>query len=114
MVKVNAIATGPVPAGKDGQIVQAKAAQASFGSAAIGMSWQLAVVVLLPILGGYKLDQHTHALPLWTLTGLVVGLVGSILVIKRALAAFGNFSVAPGGVATTDATTSETEKGQKL
>lgn len=65
----------------------------AFTSAAIGMSWQLALVVLIPILGGYKLDANLKTSPWWTLVGLIVGLVMSIVVVRRALASFGNFNV---------------------
>ncbi|GEM_PF-1628478 len=71
------------------------ALRSRFASAAIGMGWQLAVVVLLPIVGGYKVDQHNNSLPLWTLIGLVLAMVGSIIVIRRALTAFGNFGLTP-------------------
>lgn len=77
--------------------------RSEFYVAALNMGWQLAVVVLLPIVGGYKLDAHYSTLPLWTLVGLVVSLAGSIVVIRRALSAFGNFT--PAG---TDATNTET------
>lgn len=64
-----------------------------FNSAAIGMSWQLAVVVLLPIFGGYKLDTVFGPSPVWTLVGLVLAMVLSILVIRRALKEVNNFSI---------------------
>lgn len=64
----------------------------AFTSAAIGMSWQLAVVVLVPIVGGYKLDQSVGTLPLLTLVGVVLAIAGSIFVIRRALKAFTSFT----------------------
>lgn len=66
----------------------------SFNNAAIGMSWQLAVIVIVPIVGGYKLDIIFQLSPVLTLLGLMVGLIGSIVVIRRAMDAFGNFAVA--------------------
>jgi F0F1-type ATP synthase assembly protein I len=75
------------------------ALRSRFASAAIGMGWQLAVVVLLPIVGGYKVDQHNNSVPVWTLIGLALAMVGSIIVIRRALAAFGNFGLTPGNTA---------------
>jgi F0F1-type ATP synthase assembly protein I len=65
-----------------------KNTQVLFNSAAIGMSWQLAVVVLVPIFGGYKLDERVHSSPLWTLVGLALAMIGMILVVRRALAEF--------------------------
>jgi len=49
--------TAPTPVGGP----ETKNTQVLFNSAAIGMSWQLAVVVLVPIVGGYKLDQRFHS-----------------------------------------------------
>jgi LPXTG-motif cell wall-anchored protein len=70
-----------------------KSTGSAFNTAAIGMSWQLAIIVLLPIIGGYKLDQKTGSMPWMTLLGLVLALVGSIIVIRRALAMMNNFNV---------------------
>ena len=69
------------------------AMRSAFTSAAIGMSWQLAIIVLLSILGGYKLDQVNHSSPLWTLVGLAVALAGSIIVIRGALKKMNNFNI---------------------
>jgi F0F1-type ATP synthase assembly protein I len=65
---------------------------AAFTAAAIGMSWQLAIIVLLPVIGGYKLDQANGTSPWWTLAGVTLGVIGSIFVIRRALTSFGAFS----------------------
>jgi F0F1-type ATP synthase assembly protein I len=72
--------TENLPATKNTQMV--------FNSAAIGMSWQLAVVVLVPIYGGYRLDMRLHTSPLWTLVGLALAMIGMILVVRRALTEF--------------------------
>lgn len=72
--------TENLPANKNTQVL--------FNSAAIGMSWQLAVVVLVPIFGGYKLDEKVNTSPLWTLVGLALAMVGMILVVRRALIEF--------------------------
>jgi F0F1-type ATP synthase assembly protein I len=78
---------------KSANSMHSDAARSAFTGAAIGMSWQLALIVLLPILGGYKLDQANHTTPLWTLFGLGIGLAGSIIVIRNALAKMNNFEV---------------------
>jgi F0F1-type ATP synthase assembly protein I len=49
------------------------------------MSWQLLVVIVLPILGGHVLDNHYHASPVWTVTGMVIGLAGTIIVVRQAV-----------------------------
>ena len=49
------------------------------------MSWQLAIVVLIPVIGGYKLDQRFKSLPLWTITGFVLAMLGMAIVLLRML-----------------------------
>jgi len=56
-----------------------------FYLAATNMSWQLAIVVLLPIVGGFKLDEHWHSLPLWTFVGFALAMVGMGVVLWRQL-----------------------------
>lgn len=51
----------------------------------LSLSWQLAVIVLVPLVGGYKLDARFHTMPWLTLLGLMVALAGMILVVKRVL-----------------------------
>lgn len=53
----------------------------------IGMSWQLALVVLLPIFGGHYLDAKLYpkAVPIFTLIGLIIALVGMILVVRTTI-----------------------------
>lgn len=64
------------------------AAKQQFMAAALNMSWQLAVVVLLPIVGGFKLDEHFHSLPLWTISGFVLAMLGMAVVVWRQLQLF--------------------------
>jgi hypothetical protein len=49
------------------------------------MSWQLLIVVVLPVLGGHWLDGHWHASPLWTVVGLAVSIVGMVVVVRRTM-----------------------------
>jgi F0F1-type ATP synthase assembly protein I len=62
-------------------------ARGMFLNMAINMSWQLAVVVLVPILAGVKLDKvfGTHNILLFV--GLGLALVGSVAVMWRAVQA---------------------------
>lgn len=60
-----------------------KARQRTFMAMAIGMSWQLALVVIVPIFGGYLLDVHYHKAPWLTLAGLVVAAIGVFGVLSR-------------------------------
>jgi F0F1-type ATP synthase assembly protein I len=52
---------------------------------ALNMSWQLAVVVIVPLVGGYKLDQHFDSSPIYTIIGLVVAVLASFGVLYRIL-----------------------------
>lgn len=53
---------------------------------AMNMTWQLAIVVLVPVIGGVELDRalDTNA---WTFVGLGVALVGSVMVMWRTVQA---------------------------
>lgn len=54
-----------------------------FVAMALGMSWQLAIVVIVPILGGYALDSKAHTSPLFVLLGLVVACLGVSAILFR-------------------------------
>lgn len=49
----------------------------------LDMSWRLAVVVLIPIIGGAELDKHFGTRPLWTLVGVGVAFAASAVVMWR-------------------------------
>jgi F0F1-type ATP synthase assembly protein I len=63
-------------------------ARLEFFSAAMNMSWQLAIVVLVPIIGGFELDKKLNMLPLLTITGFVLAMVGMGLVVWRQMQLF--------------------------
>lgn len=50
------------------------------------LTWQLAVVVLVPLIGGYELDQHFGTMPWWTLAGVALTILGVVGVLLRILA----------------------------
>ncbi len=52
--------------------------------AALNMSWQLAIVVLLPVIGGVTLDKH-FGTAVYTYIGLGVALIGSGVVMWRTM-----------------------------
>ena len=62
--------------------------KSTFLAAALSMGWQLAVVVVVPIVGGYYLDQHLHRAATWEIVGFVVALLGFIAVVRRQLLDF--------------------------
>lgn len=52
---------------------------------ALNMSWQLAVVILLPVIIGVQADKMLGTSYIFALTGVVVGLAGSGLVMWRTM-----------------------------
>ncbi len=63
------------------------AGRQQFLAAALTMSWQLAVVVLVPIIGGVELGKKLGATSAWTFAGLGLALIGSGLVMWQAMQA---------------------------
>lgn len=61
------------------------AARQQFVSAAMNMGWQLAGVVLIPIIIGVQLDKHFGTAPSYTLTALVIAIGGAVMVVSRIL-----------------------------
>lgn len=64
---------------------RADAARAAFMAAAMNMSWQLAIVVLVPILGGFKLDEVLNWTPALTIAGFILAIVGMAVVVRHQL-----------------------------
>ena len=56
-----------------------------FVSSAISMSWQMALAVLIPIVGGYYLDQYFNSSPWITLAGVVLAFALVTLIVKQTL-----------------------------
>lgn len=54
-----------------------------FMSMALSITWQLALVVVVPIVGGYALDQHYHKSPWLTIVGLAIAVIGVFGVLHR-------------------------------
>jgi len=57
-----------------------------FAMTTLNLSWQMAVVVLAPIIIGNKLDIAWHTKPWLTLVGFIVAVVGTVYVIKSTVA----------------------------
>lgn len=56
-----------------------------FFAAVLDMTWQMAVVVVVPIVGGFKLDQVAHTTPGLTILGFIIAMAGMFLVMRRAV-----------------------------
>ena len=61
----------------------------------LGMAWQLAVVVLVPIFGGHFLDDKFNSSPVWTLIGFVVAMLLMVVVVRQTLARLAEFTGSP-------------------
>jgi uncharacterized membrane protein YjfL (UPF0719 family) len=66
--------------------------RSTFLAAALSMGWQLAVVVVIPIVGGYYLDQRLNVAAAWEIVGFVVALLGFIVVVRRQLTDFNDMT----------------------
>lgn len=58
---------------------------AAFVGATLDMSWRLAVVVLVPIIGGNALDQKLGFSPILLISGFVLAFAGVIVVMRQTL-----------------------------
>jgi uncharacterized membrane protein YjfL (UPF0719 family) len=76
--------TSPAPGEKKEPVTNAEV-RSVFIAAALSMGWQLAVVVVVPIVGGYELDQHLHTSSAWEIVGFVVALLGFFVVVRQQL-----------------------------
>ncbi|HET9850566.1 MAG TPA: AtpZ/AtpI family protein [Candidatus Saccharimonadales bacterium] len=63
-----------------------KGNSAIFMVALLDMSWRLALSVLVPIVGGFELDQHLGTTPALTIIGFLVAMAGVFLILKRTVA----------------------------
>lgn len=61
--------------------------QSVFVGMALDMSWRLAAVVLVPIIGGYELDSHLGATPFITVLGFLVAICGVVIVMRQTVRA---------------------------
>ena len=52
------------------------------------MSWQLAIVVLVPIIAGFELDKRLDLLPALTIVGFIIAMAGMALVVWRQMQLF--------------------------
>ena len=69
----------------DDQIKEPTNQRGVFVSMALTMSWQLALVVLVPILAGVKLDKVFGTGETLTFVGLGVAVLGSVAIMWRTL-----------------------------
>jgi F0F1-type ATP synthase assembly protein I len=68
-----------------GNTTKSPDSQKLFMATMLGMSWQLAIIVLVPIFGGYKLDTVFKTSPVLTLIGLALAMIGMVLIVRRSI-----------------------------
>jgi F0F1-type ATP synthase assembly protein I len=54
-----------------------------FVTLALDMTWRLAIVVLVPVIGGFKLDEKLETTPLLTIVGFLIAMTGMALVVWK-------------------------------
>lgn len=64
------------------KVLDAQVAKTQFIGSTLNLSWKLAFAVLIPIIGGIKLDQHFNTSPSLVLTGFMIAMVAAALTIK--------------------------------
>ena len=87
-MKTNAVQSTPRIKGEHKQGTDARGPGATFVSLALNMSWQLAIVVLVPVIGGFELDKKLDILPALTIVGFIVAMAGMAAVVWRQLQLF--------------------------
>ncbi len=80
-------------ASEDGDLIQPKTGQTAgvmFFAAVMDLTWQMALVVLVPVIGGYELDRLLKSTPSLLIVGFIVAMAGSFLVMRKALLKYGS------------------------
>jgi hypothetical protein len=87
MVKTNAAPQSTPPSLHGGSSPQTHSSpgQANFVGMAVSMGWQLAVVVLVPIIGGVQMDKVLDTTAVCTVLGFLLAIAGSTVVMWRTL-----------------------------
>lgn len=75
---------------KSNKVAVSNRATRLFLMAVLDISWQLAIVVLVPIIGGFELDKHIGTTPVLTVIGFVLAMAGTFVVIRRAFNIYNN------------------------
>jgi F0F1-type ATP synthase assembly protein I len=70
---------------REAKPANSKSHSSVFITMALDMSWRLAVAVLVPIIGGFKLDEKLNSAPLLAILGFILAMGGMALVMRRTL-----------------------------
>lgn len=78
-------ATAPVAQDEIERSLAVLTARKQYFGAAVSMGWQLAFMVLIPVIIGVKLDDHFKSSPSYALAALVIAVGGAIYVINNTI-----------------------------
>ena len=73
-------ATSPQSQTNNKSVGVIKSPTSVFVGMALDMTWRLAIVVLVPIIAGFKLDEKLHMSPLLTIVGFLLAMAGTAIV----------------------------------
>ena len=88
MKQTKALRSTPSPANRSenqNQVGHKNAIRMMFVGAVLDLTWQMAIVVLVPIIGGYELDKALKTSPALIIIGFVLAMAGTFLVLRRTL-----------------------------
>jgi predicted F0F1-ATPase subunit len=60
------------PTDKIDDLLLKQAAKTQFFTSTANLSWRLAITIVVPLVGGVKLDEKFNSSPSWTLTGIFI------------------------------------------
>ncbi|MCW1907743.1 MAG: AtpZ/AtpI family protein [Candidatus Saccharibacteria bacterium] len=64
--------TQVAPSDKIDDLLLKQAAKTQFFTSTANLSWRLAITIVVPLVGGVKLDEKFNSSPSWTLTGIFI------------------------------------------
>lgn len=87
MVKTSVQRKAIAPVAQDDieRSLDAFSARQQFIGAAVGMGWQLALMVIVPVIIGVQLDDRLKSSPSYTLAALVLAVCGGVYVVRNTI-----------------------------
>lgn len=87
MVKTAVQRKSSAPVAQDdiGRSLAVLAARKQFITAAMSMGWQLAGMVIIPVIIGVKLDERFQTTPSYTLVALLLAVGGAVMVVRATI-----------------------------
>lgn len=54
-------------------------------SMVLDMTWRLAIVVMIPVIGGFALDRHLKTSPAFSIAGFFIAMAGTAVVLWQTM-----------------------------